>query len=438
MNLNPLPWLRACVIRSEVKAWTACGLIQSDQEQRICREYDQKCCGMDASALARLTLYAFSAVAMLVALALVTADHWRQIPLAFKLVVCVVSMLVAHGAGYWYQFHQNKGRLGEACFFAGTILYGFVVLSLLDQYYFGTAYWSPMVGWGLFLWAAGSLPLAWVRGSIPLLLLSDVLGFAWVLAHVRNTSDAAITILFAMQGLCLIRWAYTNRSRSLLLVTLISLLLWWSMLVMAEGLGRAGVFWIAAAAPLLGLIGLRHEESHPFTPIYKRVGISLAGLVIPLLALPSVSDALMRSRFGQNDWLLIGVVLAIIILYVPSSQRFDYQQYWLVLVALLSVTAIPAMLRIVFHGSDFVSVGTAILTALFNAAAVAVVVWLIKRGAVADCMGNVAAGIAYFSVWATLLAMDMVGRWTELAVVFALSAAATLVAARLYLQKKVA
>src|SRR5262245_40083916 len=74
MNLNPLPWLRGTLIRSEIGKWTAAGIIQTDQEQRICQQYDQACCGIAVGDFARLTLFALSATAMMLALVLVATD----------------------------------------------------------------------------------------------------------------------------------------------------------------------------------------------------------------------------------------------------------------------------------------------------------------------------------------------------------------------------
>src|SRR5262245_13565836 len=238
MNLNPLPWLRGCLIRHEVGKWTTAGIIQTDQQQRIYQQYDQDCCGIAVGEFARLALFGLSAVAMLLALVLVATDHWLEINLTFKVGIALVAMLAAHGAGYFYKFHANALQRGDGCFFVGAVLYGFIVLMTLDHYYASSLYWSSMLAWGLLVWAAGTLPLAWVLCSMSLLLLANVVGVAWVIAQVVVSGDAAITVLFALQALCLMRWAYTNCSRALFVVTLASLVVWWFMPAVAHGLER--------------------------------------------------------------------------------------------------------------------------------------------------------------------------------------------------------
>jgi hypothetical protein len=310
------------------------------------------------------------------------------------------------------------------------------VLMILDGYYATSLYWSSMLAWGLFVWAAGTLPLAWVLGSMSLLMLANAMGLAWIIAHVVVTGDAGITVLFAAQGLCLLRWAYTNRSRVLFVVTLASLLVWWFMPAVAHGLERAGCFWIATAGPLLTLIGLRHEEEPPFAPIYKKVGTVLYALMVPFLSMPSVSRVLMESSIKQNEWLIVGLVLGIIVLYVPTSRRFNYARDWLALAALSAVTALPAVLNILSYGQGMISITTGLLTAVFNAAAVGIVVWLIIHGAESNCSSSVMLGIAYFVVWAMLLSVDSAPDWTYAAVIFALSSAAVLLLARHYSRRQ--
>src|SRR5262245_28781451 len=191
MNLNPLPWLRGYTVRPELAKWTQSGIIQPDQAQRIDAQYDRSCCGMTASDAARVSLYGLSAVAMLLALVLVMADHWRGIYLPLKVGIALLSMVLAHAAGYWYRFHDPDNPRSDAAFLIGTILFGCVMLLAVDQYYAASPYRSMAFAWTLFAWSAGTLPLAWVLSSIALLALSCVLGAAWVVGLVLATGGAA-------------------------------------------------------------------------------------------------------------------------------------------------------------------------------------------------------------------------------------------------------
>src|SRR5262245_58491215 len=161
MNLNPLPWQRGCLVRSELDQWTANGIIQPDQRQRIDNQYDRDCCGIAATDWAKTTFFALAAVSILLALVLVIADHWREIYLPFKLAVSLILMSLAHGLGYWYRFQVKETQRGDIWFFTGTVLYGCVLFVAIDQYYLGSPYRSIMLATAFFAWAAGTLPLAW-------------------------------------------------------------------------------------------------------------------------------------------------------------------------------------------------------------------------------------------------------------------------------------
>jgi hypothetical protein len=437
MNLNPLPWLLGCVLRPELGKWTSGGIIQPDQERRIGERYDSDCCGLTLGECAKLTLFALSTIAMLLALVLIVADHWREIYLPFKVSLALIAMSVAHSAGYWYRFRVGQPQRGDTCFFIGTILYGCILLMAMDQYYAESPYWSASLAWALFAWAAGTLPLAWVLSSVPMLILADVLGTAWIIAHILVTGEAKKTSLFVLQALCLLRWAYTNLSRSLFVVTLSSLVVWWCMLAVAADLERAGFFWIAAAGPLLILIGRRHEETHPFGPIYEKLGTALCGLVLLPLSIPSVSRDLVLSGHTLWIWLLIVAAFGGVVAMVPAPRRMDYYRDWPVLAALAAVTVLPAALGIIGYGQGLTIAATGVLAAVYNVAVVAVIICLVVHGAKTACSASVALGIAYFCVWVTLLTINLAGNLTQAAVIFAVASAALLVMARVQSRKQV-
>jgi hypothetical protein len=347
-------------------------------------------------------------------------------------------MVAAHAGGYWLRFHWNWPLRANASFFAGCVLFGSVLLVSLDHYFADTGSWPIAMSWSLLVWSAAILPLGWVLDSLALLILANLLGAGWVLAHVVATGMAASTSLFVIECLCLLRWAYTNRSRTLFVVTLGSLVVWWAALARAEGMDRSSVYWLAAIGPLLLLIALRHDDAHPFARLYAGIGIACSGLVLLVLSLPSVSRSLMAVSFQQNVWLLVGLSFAIIILYVPTPRRIEYRRAWPGLALLTAVTGLPAALNIVSFGTELGDEATWLMIALFNAGAVAVAVWLIVEGAGRDRISWVAGGVAYFVIWCLLISADLAGNWTQAAAMLAVASAAILIVVRFVLRRQVA
>jgi hypothetical protein len=291
--------------------------------------------------------------------------------------------------------------------------------------------------------------------------LANLLATVWVVWHILVSGEAAYTSIFVAQGLCLIRWSYVNRSRGLFTFTLASLVLWWCMLAVAEDLGRAGFFWVAGLGPVLVLIALRHDEQHPFAPIYKNMGVALGVLVLLAVALPSVSADLLEIHPVPADetrmdvaadgesaeqvgpvpalwfWLCAVAAAGGAVAFVPAPRRLDLRREWPPLAVLAGVTLLPTALSVISYGQGNSVVATIALTSIYNAAAVAVIVGLVTCGASKGCTSYVAAGIAYFAAWMILVTVDLSRDLTSAALIFAVAGASVLVAARFWFKKKV-
>jgi hypothetical protein len=437
MNLNPLPWFRGQLIRPELAKWTAAGLIQPDQEQRIGEHYDQDCCGVAVSDSARTAFFALASFSTLLALTLVIVDHWREVYLPMKVSAALIGMSVAHGFGYWYRFHMDEERRGNTWFFVGCIIFGCAMLMAVDQYFARSPYRNQPFGWVLFAWAAGTLPLAWVLGSRAMLGLASIVGTAWVVWHIATTGSGGPTPVFVAQQLCLLRWSYANRARSLFVVTLLGVIVWWCMLTVAEGWGREGFFWIAASGPLLYLIGLRHDAGHPFAAIYKTVGMSICLLALPALAMASVSRDLVESGHMLRFWLVAAAAIGGMIMIVGAPRRVEFASDWPAIAVLVSVTVLPAAVGLIAFGQGWMVPGTILLVAIFNAAVLLAVISLVFRGMSTSCSGCVAAGVVYFGLWVVLVVTDLAGAWTAAAIIFAVAGAVLLTVARLHSREQV-
>jgi hypothetical protein len=429
MNRSPLSYLRGWLIPSEVTKWTAAGIIGAEQGERIRGEYSASGCAPRVSDYSRLTFFALSASALALAVGFVVTDHWREIHVAGKVGVALIAMIAAHAAGYWYRFHADQSARSEAYFFAASLLFGCVMLAAVDDYYAASPYRSQFLALAVLAWAVGTLPLACAVGSFPLLALAVALATGWLVSHVMITGESKRTWAFAAMALGLLRWSYVHRSRGLFVLSLISLLAWWCMLAVAEDLGVEGIFWMAAVGPLLMLVGLRHDDTDPFAPIYRSMGTAWSALGVLALTVPSVSQDLMSTGHTLRFWLAVIGAVGVAVVLKPGSHPIRLGRDWQPLALLASVTLLPAVLGALIFWLGWSAVTTYVLVAVFNAAALIVVIRLVAAGA--SCAGCLMAGVAYFVVWVVALAFDLSGSLTYAAAILAVSGAVLLVAGRL-------
>ncbi len=434
MKWNPLPWLVGRSLWSELPQWTAAGIIQAEQERRIGEHLDRPCCGIDITTATKITLCAMAAFALVLAVVLVTCDQWEFIPFAAKIDTTAVGALACYGAGYWFRFHRDTTKQCDGWFLAGSLLYGACVWLIFERDHL-----LGMYPWVFFFWAAGVLPLAWVLSSSLMLSLSCVLGSIWVVWHIAVSGSATFTSLFVALAMCLFHWAYTNRSRGVLTLSLLSFVLWWSMLAVASDLGRQGFFWVAGLGPVLYLIGLRHDDDNSFADTYKKVGLGLTAAVLLALAMPSVTADLMTTGHLLRYWLCGVTAAGVLVAVVPLPRLLDWRGDWPALAVLAAVTLVPGLLGVATlalldeRATTAASIG---LAALFNAGAVAVSAALVLHGATSRCMGSLALGASYFLVWVVAIGFDLAGQLRSAALILAIAAATLLVIVRIWSRKQ--
>ncbi len=433
MRINPLPWLLGRWLRTELPRWREAGVIQPDQEQRILGQLDATCCGIDPAQCGKLSLRVLAAAALGLALILVVCELWPFIPFSVQLVVPVVFMAAAHCGGYWQRFRHGQVLRGNSLFVLGTLLFGGAVLVVV-----GSEHAAALYPWALFLWAAGTLPLALVLGSLRLLVLANLLAAAWFVAQMLADDGANLVSLYLIVALCSIHWANTNRSRGLLILVLSLLVVWWLMVPVAQDFGRKGWYWCAGIGPLLWLAGKRHDESNSFGAVYKNFGRALATIGLLPLSMPSVAANLVKVDLARVDdklpyWLTVVALLGLVVVFAPAARRFEFRRDWRPLAALAAITLLPASLgalsqRLPDHMPTIAIVS---LATVFSAAAVAAGSGLILCGASRNRTECIACGGVYLIVWAALLCGDLADRLSTAALAMTAAGAAILMLARI-------
>src|SRR5207247_1674633 len=159
-------------------------------------------------------LIAMATCAIGLALILVVSDNWQFIPLVLKVSIALMAMLALHTGGYWFRFHSGQVERGNWWFLVASVFSGCGVLMVTEHLHVAEFY-----PWAFFIWAAGSLPLALVLGSFPLLVLVNAVATVWTVWFAWRTATSVDTgRMYLYFGFFLgsVYWANTNRSRSLL------------------------------------------------------------------------------------------------------------------------------------------------------------------------------------------------------------------------------
>lgn len=106
------------------------------------------------------------------------ASNWQEMARPLKLVIILVSMLIAYGAGWYLKEKRNLVKTGEALILLGAIIYGSGIF-LVAQMFHVRANWPD----GFILWMIGVVVMAFAAESYPLLYLALPLGAVALVGH---------------------------------------------------------------------------------------------------------------------------------------------------------------------------------------------------------------------------------------------------------------
>lgn len=109
------------------------------------------------------------------------AANWQAMTSAAKIMIIVVSMIVAY-AGGWVLINNERQMTGNALILLGCFIYGGGIF-LIGQIFHIRANWPD----GFVLWMLGVLPLGLWMKSYPILFVATGAGIAAVAAHPTMT-----------------------------------------------------------------------------------------------------------------------------------------------------------------------------------------------------------------------------------------------------------
>ncbi len=160
---------------AEVRHWEEAGVITPEQGRTILDGYEFHDAAQQSRSRLVTVLVILGAVLLGLGVILFFAANWQGIPAPAKLGMMLVGVPAVYAVGFWLRYLRGYPRVGAAIILLGAIFYG-ASIHLIAQ-----VYQVPVDSPNLVLyWFLGVLPLAYVVGVEPLMVLALVLGLAAV------------------------------------------------------------------------------------------------------------------------------------------------------------------------------------------------------------------------------------------------------------------
>lgn len=424
-------WLAA-----QLQSWQSAGLVTGEQTGRIldlyetAREREDRRRNWLLATLSGLAVVLFGAAALLL-----VSYNWQSLPAVAKLTIVFGTILAAHSAALYLRFGRGAIWPSEAVFLLGCLLYG-AGIWLVAQIFHMSAHYPD----GVFWWAVGVLPLAFLFDSLLLHTLLVALVALWCGLEMSNFAPLGAllfgwrwpqlpnsclqALLVAIPGLVL---AYRTHSfwRIALYVPLIA---WWTLLQpLAWSWEGNPLYFVGAVGGLLLMAAEAHPRGSPLAVPYRACGALLfGGVLLPMsfwefnrwvdpdqsttavLGMTAAIIALAAAAFSIAEWLRYHYLeqgqLAV-------SRRIDdtIHRQWLPLLLVALMAGLSLWSLVGADGGQQPPEAIWLPTLVANAAIVVLSLWLISIGLREDRGSPFAAGVAYFLLWTVVRYFDLFG-----------------------------
>lgn len=325
-------WVKT--LSKEAAGWVQAGLISPAQQEQIRGRYT----GQHEYTRLTASILILGAVLIGLGIILFIAANWQILPRPARLAIIVLAVIGFETAGA-VQHARGAGRLGDALLLVGAMTFGAGLWLVAQIYQLPYNHADSMLAW-----TVGSLALAAVQRSAPVLLLGAVGSCAWLIMLMSGQSEwGPLSFLWLEQTVraplvrfvplaAAVGWlAYRQPSRAAVVITLIGSLIWlsrlfwvfwwpdqrtvWDRFDAQVGLWYAGLY--AGYALLLYAAGMAHRQSARwarFENVYLLFALMLLFVanfpltfyVPELRRLPSAGVG----AAGDAWWLVILVLLA--------------------------------------------------------------------------------------------------------------------------------
>lgn len=165
-------------LRHESARWVQEGLVEQGTRQRILERYHEQEELEQKAGSSRLisTLSVMGAVMVGLGLILFVASNWSGMTKPAKVVIILSAMLISYASGWWLRHERaSYPKVGAALMLLGSIAYGAGIFLIAQAYNVSVHYPN-----GLLFWWLGVLPMAYLLGLRPMLVLSIATMLVWL------------------------------------------------------------------------------------------------------------------------------------------------------------------------------------------------------------------------------------------------------------------
>lgn len=273
----------------EVEEWKSEGVISAEQAEAILKRYKNRQ-ELEQGGQLVTVLAVIGALLLGIGVILFFAANWQAIPKWVKVSLIMGSIIVSYTAGFYFAFAKNNyPRVGRSLVFLGSILYGSGIWLIAQIFHISSHYPNGVLMWGL-----GIIPVAFVCGSLSILIEASILLTIWTV--MEQTGFLHYNWLFPFFASVLVYLAYRLKSP------------------LGVGLTIPGfVLWLALSC----LVSMKTSEGTSF--LFTFLLISVVGLLVYAIGvLHSVRD---RTSVMKLPWQIVGL-LSILISFFILSFRF--------------------------------------------------------------------------------------------------------------------
>ncbi|MZR62215.1 DUF2157 domain-containing protein [Alcanivorax sp. DP30] len=410
-------------LRTECREWVADGDISAEQGNRILARYGTSLEDGSDGSLAYKVLVGIALLFVGMALLLLVSANWEDIPRALRMLGLIGITLALNGIGV-HQYLKREAGLGWL--FVGSISYGASIMLIAQIYHLGEHFPD-----GLFYWALGIVPVAWLVRSRVLAMLMLAIATLWMLSEGKFSPPLEM-VLFLAAALAV---AYQAASAGLMVVT-VGLAVSWLNLLLGWWYGYPYHPEIEGGMISLnmGLLALLFMASHRLapssSPYLRRAGTllslwSLRGYLVMLVpfTLVELCEAYLDELTGLADPGLWGGLLASVPAAVLAVRHNDAHPLSRGLVM------IAPLLLLLFHGTDAEALALP-MALMVNLLVLGSAIVLIQQGLEKGLSQFFYSGVGLLLILAMIRYVDLVGDYVGGAVMFLIAAAILFGAAR--------
>ncbi len=266
----------AAWLHAELPQWIRDGLVDETTANAIASRYPTG----NKLSWGLFILTAIGAIIFGLGIILFFAYNWADLPKPAKLALVFAAVLISHGVALWLRRKRaHQHNLIEGFHLLGTMMFGAGIWLIAQIYNLNEHYPTALLVWGL-----GALSLAWALPSVIQGLLASVLLSIWGLSETLDFQNVHLASI-ALVAIGIVPLAWTQRSRTLLLFGLVSLL-GLGILNIGNALTFSIVFNLLFAASLLLIAAAYLTQRSQFpgsAQVLRAIGVTIYGASLLLL-----------------------------------------------------------------------------------------------------------------------------------------------------------